>query len=47
MLEDKETNVKNGSHCFDNVTAVLFVTSLSEYDLRCYEDDQTLRYVTC
>jgi len=34
---------KKWIHCFDNVTAVLFVTSLSEYDLRCYEDDQTLR----
>jgi len=34
---------KKWIHCFDNVTAVIFVTSLSEYDLKCYEDDSTLR----
>lgn len=29
--------------CFDHVKAVLFVVSLAEYDLKCYEDDETMR----
>lgn len=28
---------------FDNITAAIFVVSLSEYDQKCYEDDVTLR----
>jgi GTPase SAR1 family protein len=34
---------KKWIHCFAGVTAILFVTSLSEYDQRCYEDNTTLR----
>eukprot|EP01080_Neovahlkampfia_damariscottae_P006387 gene6387-10394_t len=34
---------KKWIHCFDNVTAVIFVTAMSEYDLKCYEDDSTMR----
>lgn len=34
---------KKWIHCFDQVTAVIFVSSLSEFDQKCYEDDQTLR----
>ena len=30
-------------HCFQGVTALIFVASLSEYDQRCYEDDTTNR----
>jgi hypothetical protein len=30
-------------HCFDDVTAVIFVTSLSEYDQKLAEDDTTNR----
>jgi GTPase SAR1 family protein len=30
-------------HCFQNVTAVLFVVALSGYDLKLYEDEQTNR----
>jgi len=37
MREKKWTSV------FDNVSVVFFVASLSDYDLRCYEDDVTNR----
>ena len=30
-------------HCFDNVTAVIFVTAISEYDQMLYEDENTNR----
>jgi len=30
-------------HCFDNVTAVIFVTAISEYDQVLYEDEKTNR----
>ena len=30
-------------HCFDNVTAVIFVTAISEYDQVLYEDENTNR----
>lgn len=30
-------------HCFDNVNAILFLVSLSEYDLVCFEDSTTNR----
>lgn len=36
---------KKWIHCFDNVTAVLFVGVLSEYDQTLYEDDTTNRMV--
>lgn len=34
---------KKWIHCFEGVTAIIFVSSLNEYDLRCYEDDSTNR----
>ena len=34
---------KKWIRCFDGVHAVIFVIALSEYDLVCYEDNETLR----
>lgn len=34
---------KKWIHCFEGVTAIIYVTSLAEYDQRCYEDDITNR----
>lgn len=34
---------KKWIHCFENVTAILFVASMSEFDQKCYEDDSTSR----
>ncbi|KAL9649414.1 hypothetical protein ABK040_014324 [Willaertia magna] len=34
---------KKWIHCFENVTMLLFVVSLSEYDQNCYEDEMTHR----
>jgi GTPase SAR1 family protein len=34
---------KKWIHCFDGVTVVIFVVSLSEFDQKCYEDDTTNR----
>jgi hypothetical protein len=34
---------KKWIHCFDNVTAVIFVAAISEYDQVLYEDSRTNR----
>jgi len=34
---------KEWMHCFENVTAVLFVAAINEYDQLLYEDDETNR----
>jgi len=34
---------KKWIHCFEGVTAIIFVSSMAEYDQKCYEDDQTNR----
>jgi GTPase SAR1 family protein len=34
---------KKWIHCFDGVTAVLFVAAISEFDQTCFEDDKTNR----
>jgi len=36
---------KKWIHCFEGVTAVLFVAAISEYDQVCFEDDTTNRMV--
>jgi len=36
---------KKWIHCFENVTAVLFVAAISEYDQVLYEDDETNRMI--
>jgi len=36
---------KKWIHCFENVTAVLFVAAISEYDQVLYEDENTNRMV--
>lgn len=36
---------KKWIHCFENVTAVIFVAAISEYDQLLYEDDRTNRMV--
>jgi GTPase SAR1 family protein len=41
----QRTERKKWIHCFEGVTAVIFVAALSEYDLTCYEDDKTKRMV--
>ena len=37
---------KKWIHCFDNVTAVIFVAAISEYDQNLYEDGNTNRMVS-
>ncbi len=37
---------KKWIHCFDNVTAVIFVAAISEYDQNLYEDGSTNRMVS-
>lgn len=34
---------KKWIHCFEGVAAIFFVSSLSEYNQKCYEDDETNR----
>jgi hypothetical protein len=36
---------KKWIHCFDSVTAIIFVAALSEYDQVLFEDASTNRYV--
>jgi hypothetical protein len=36
---------KKWIHCFENVTAVMFVAAISEYDQMLYEDESTNRVV--
>jgi hypothetical protein len=31
-------------HCFDNVTAIIFICAMSEYDQTLVEDDKTVIY---
>lgn len=31
-------------HCFNQVTAVIFVAAINEYDQTLYEDDETNRF---
>jgi len=38
MLEDNELNAEKWIHCFDDVSAVLYCSSLTEYDLALRED---------
>merc|ERR1712130_28818 len=43
MLEDNEMNVKKWIHCFEDVTCVIFVAAISEYDQTLFEDETTNR----
>ena len=36
---------KKWIHCFDSVTAVIFVAALSGYDSKCYEDHTQNRMI--
>ena len=38
---------KKWIHCFENVTALVFLVSLSEYDQMLYEDESVVRSYTC
>ena len=38
---------KKWIHCFENVTALVFLVSLSEYDQMLYEDESVVCLVTC
>merc|ERR1719242_2006817 len=44
-LVDNEMREKKWIHCFESVTAVLFVAAISEYDQVLYEDENTNRMV--
>jgi len=45
MWVDKEMKEKKWIHCFENVTAVLYVAAISTYDQVLYEDEKTNRMV--
>jgi GTPase SAR1 family protein len=34
---------KKWIHCFEGITSIIFVASISEFDQKCYEDDETNR----
>lgn len=41
----QKTERRKWIHCFDNVTAILFITALSEYDQVLAEDREKVYYI--
>jgi len=42
---DQRSELKKWIHCFENVTALVFLVSLSEYDQMLYEDESVVCFI--
>lgn len=41
----QRTERRKWIHCFDDVTAIIFVAALNEYDMLLEEDESTVEYI--